>query len=169
MKFISTIKLMLVAVITAATFLASAAQAHRVKTCVTKVDWKTDGQMQITHRVHFHDAQQILATLTDDKSENLFDIKGIARMALYMDGDFELTAESGKKVVFTPIGGEVEGDYLFIYLESAAPVQGTGFTVRSDIYRKNFDKQVNHIITERNRDEKSVILIKKNQKKTVQF
>ncbi|WND02848.1 hypothetical protein QGN29_00540 [Temperatibacter marinus] len=158
----------LVAVLTAASLSFGAAHAHRLKTCVTTLVWEQDGVMQVTHKVHFHDAQRVLARMAENKSETLFTELGIARMALYMNEDFEVTV-ADLKVTFTPLGGEVDGDYLYIYLESDKPITGHRFTVKSDIFRKDFSTQYNKVIGKRGDLEKAASFGKKNQVETVDF
>lgn len=158
------------------TLLSTPATAHRVKSCLTTVDWKADGSVQITHRVHYHDAVEVLRDLQRKAGgikgkETLFEDAGIARMALYVSEDF--TVKSGEKslqnIDLTVIGGEVEGDYFYLYFESKAPVSGDELAFKSDIFRADFPSQVNTVIVTKGKTEKSIILMKKNQVKSINF
>lgn len=145
--------------------------AHRVKSCLTTIDWKVDSRtLHVTHKIHYHDAAEVLRSLMPKGStETLMDLGGIARMALYVDQDFEIKTSAGKKQPLTPIGGEVEGNYLYLYFESTTSVQSKTITVRSDVFRKFYTGQINRLVLRHANHEFGATLKGKGQIKTFEL
>ena len=92
--------------------------AHRAKTILTEVTYnETSRRLEVVHRTHFHDASTVLAALLDDPSASPFEIEGHAALLLYSEEHFQL-ATKGEPVLLTSIGAEVDGDHIYLYLES---------------------------------------------------
>ena len=94
----------------AALSLTATAHAHRQPEVETTVE-ATDGGLGITHRLHAHDAMTLLRTM-GEKAPSLEDERQLARLAAYAAGALTLTGEAASE----PLGAEVEGNYVFVYV-----------------------------------------------------
>lgn len=90
------------------------AAAHRQPEVETTVQVLEAGDgtetMAITHRLHAHDAQQVLRLL-GVHDPVLSDPENQARLALYARDRFEIAGDAPSEMV----GVELEGNYVFIY------------------------------------------------------
>lgn len=119
-------------------------QAHRLPECVTSLDWSEPEQrLEITHRLHRHDAQQALERLTGDAATELESVESRARLALYVESRFGLRAD--KPLPLNLIGAEFDGDYLLVYQEYQGPLPD-GLSVRSEALLEWNPEQVNTVL-----------------------
>lgn len=118
-------------ILAALPLLAAPAFAHRqpeVDTTVVLGQSEAGPVLQITHRLHAHDAQAVLGHF-GAQTPRLSDPENQARLALYVIERFDLSGEGESQV----IGVEVEGNYLFVYAEHPAPAGVEGSTILADI------------------------------------
>ena len=75
--------------------------------------------LEITHRLHRHDARQLLAAVEPlADTEDLDAIEHRAALALLVSERFALRSPGGQPLLLTLVGAEVEGDYIYVYQES---------------------------------------------------
>lgn len=136
-----------VALFFGATFaFTNASKAHRTSASLTTIVWvEADKSFEITHRLHLHDVQQALRNVIAGPHTTAFDPEGQAELILYMEDTFQLTTPNGD-LNLSPLGAEVEGDYVYIYQEANSPSLPNALSVTdltfSDIYPEQ-ENQVN--------------------------
>ena len=112
-------------------------------------------QAKITHRLHYHDAIAWLRH-QGEIQPNLDDLQQRALIALYAAENTQLWQQDENPVSVRVIGAESEGNYLFIYLETAEtslpithlqtsllmalnPTQRNRINVTTDTFRESFE------------------------------
>ena len=119
-------------------------QAHRLPECVTSLDWSEQEQrLEITHRLHRHDAQLALEQLTDKAVSELDSVESKARLALYVESRFGLRASEPMPLQL--IGAEFDGDYLLVYQEYQGPLPDS-LAVRSETLLEWNPEQINTVL-----------------------
>ena len=104
--------------------LALPAHAHRqpeVETTVEVVPGTVSSVLGITHRLHAHDAMTLLRALGEG-APSLEDEAQLARLAVYAADAMTLTGDAAS----TPFGAEVEGNYVFVYVQHPEVAGVTG-------------------------------------------
>jgi hypothetical protein len=129
--------------------LTPAAFAHRFPMTVTTVEKTADGTLNITHRMHAHDAVRVLALDPEVKQPELESLRNRAKVALYVSENFLLSDNklddgSYQPMEKTVLGAEVEGDYLFVY-EEATPATGKTLFFKSTILQVLGDGWLAHV------------------------
>ncbi|MEL7312560.1 MAG: DUF6702 family protein [Pseudomonadota bacterium] len=85
--------------------------AHRQSGVVSTLRYSTNGELEITHRIHAHDA---LALLPD--SESLESVEGRAHVALHVENRFGLrTGADQPPLALSILGVEVDGNDVYVY------------------------------------------------------
>lgn len=128
------------------------AQAHRAHAVLTVVRIARDGGLQITHRLHGHDAEVALRMVDRVEAPDLSSLENRARLALYVERRFSLAHADGTPIVLRLLGAERDGEDVLVYQEApptTAPGQQAGppesLSVRSDILREVFETQENRV------------------------
>jgi hypothetical protein len=107
------------------------AAAHRQPEVVTTIVHKiVDGTAtsQITHRLHAHDAIKLLGRMSDAQSANLEAPENIDWLASYVAERFVPTTGS-----LQTLGGEVDGNYVFIYQEGEGRIAPESSHILADL------------------------------------
>lgn len=111
--------------------LPAPAAAHRqpeVETTVRVVQGEGGEAMQLTHRLHAHDALRALRGM-GVASPDLAEPEHRARLALYALDRLDLAGDAKSEVV----GAEVEGNYLFVYVSHPERAAIEGASMLSDV------------------------------------
>jgi len=131
--------------IAAATYLAPQALGDRQRLSLTEVTYNAQTQtVDVTHRLHLHDAQQALVR------EGLLDIPSLtsmraqAQLAVYVSGQFDLSDEDISLTLET-LGAEQDGNYIYIYQQAVKDTAPAGLKIESKILQSVFADQVNHV------------------------
>ncbi len=121
--------------------------AHRAHISLTTVEWSSRaGTLEIIHRVHLHDAQQVLDEVAPTRNLALADLEGRARFALYVESCFALWLENEKtELALTLVGAEIEGDHILVFQEIELPEPPPALRVKCTLLRDLFEDQVNHV------------------------
>lgn len=123
---------------------AGAAQAHRQPECVTSLRWiESEQRLEISHRLHRHDAQLALAELLEQPGVQLEPLASRARMALYVESRFAVRGAA--LLPLTLLGAELSGDYLFVYQEYVGTLP-TSLSVRSQVLHEWNPSQINSVL-----------------------
>lgn len=140
--------------LTAACILGSAfgtalpAQAHRAHAVLTVVRIARDGGLQITHRLHGHDAEVALRLVDRVEAPDLSSLENRARLALYVERRFSIAHADGTPIVLRLLGAERDGEDVLVYQEAPSatpPGLPDALSVRSDILREVFETQENRV------------------------
>ncbi|WOI53362.1 DUF6702 family protein [Parvularcula sp. LCG005] len=119
----------LLSLVCALLMIATPALAHRQPEVMTTINYTGEGKKaatQITHRIHAHDAIQLLATLPTVSTPNLDDTKNLARLALYASRQFDMDGS------VKTLGAEIEGNYVYVYQEAKGHPTLLGSHILSD-------------------------------------
>lgn len=125
--------------------------AHRAQSVLTTLAWTgqtpgAKGRWQVTHQVHFHDAQYALGVVTGDPALSILDTRPRAQLLLHLAGSFTLTVGThAAPVALEPLGGETDGGYVYFYLESAAMPAADRVTLDNILLMEIFERQINTV------------------------
>ncbi|MEM6626010.1 MAG: DUF6702 family protein [Pseudomonadota bacterium] len=124
---------------------APAALAHRTKTALTRISWSDASKtIQIIHRLHAHDAEFALATVSGTPAQDLGQTRTQARLALYVRDRFSLLHD-GNLVDLEIVGAELEGAHILVYQEAAASAPMDALNVSNAVFHDVFPDQVNRV------------------------
>ena len=126
------------------------ASAHRAQLSITTLEWVSAGTViEVTHRIHLHDAQDALRASDQSDAEHLdiLDLEAQARFALYAEDRFALypSAAAQTPVPVTTVGAEVDGEYLYVYQEITNAPAMLAVSLSCDILRDVFPGYGNHV------------------------
>lgn len=128
---------------------APGATAHRAKAALTSVVWnERTGLLEITHRLHVHDAREALARVTDLEQPDLGSLEARARLALYVEKHFGLAEPGGDALALELVGAELDGDHVFVFQEAALESPPGALEVRCDFLQEVFPSQLNTVNVE---------------------
>jgi hypothetical protein len=125
---------------------APSAFAHRSQSVVTLVNWNPSTSMiEVSHRMHAHDAEVGLAWATGEANAPAVDITVVANQAklmLYIEKHFSLGGKSGP-IKLEPLGAELQSEAIIVYQEAKLPAPPAELVVDNQILRDVFDGQTN--------------------------
>jgi hypothetical protein len=125
---------------------APSAFAHRSQSVLTVVNWNPNTSMiEVSHRVHAHDAEVGLAMSTGDANAPAVDITVAANQAklmFYIEKHFSLTDGKGA-IKLEPLGAELESEAVLVYQEAKMAAPPPELTIDNRILRDVFDQQTN--------------------------
>ncbi|MFZ4684728.1 MAG: DUF6702 family protein [Hyphomonadaceae bacterium] len=123
--------------------LAPEALAHRAQTVLTTVMWNASSSMlEVTHRLHAHDAELTLAATTGAQSVDITQVKNQAQLLLYIEKQFTMT-DGGKTIALQPLGAEMEGEAILVYQECRLATPPKVLSIVNGILRDVFEGQTN--------------------------
>ena len=101
--------------------LCTHALAHREQESLTTIVWNPRSEMvEIIHRIHQHDAQDVLNKLAnlDKESRDIVSLKGKAHIALLVEKALEIKLnDKTAKILF--VGAELDGEFILVLQEFA--------------------------------------------------
>lgn len=129
--------------------LAGNAWAHRLPESLTTVEYNpASGSVEIVHRLHRHDAEQVMIALIDQPGVSLADLAVQARLALYVESRFAIApwvdGEPGEPLTLNLVGAQLEGDHVLVFQDWPGRLPGN-VAVRDDILRDYFPDQFNKV------------------------
>lgn len=123
---------------------AEAGVAHRAPGSLTTIEWNArTGKTEVVHRLHSHDAELGVGTITDTPQLSALSLEGRARIALYVEERFGIR-QNDEALRLDLLGAELVADYLLVYQELPARLEGE-ISVRDDILRDVFPAQINQV------------------------
>ena len=128
------------------TSLHGRAWAHRQKQALSTIEWNARTKtLEITHDLHAHDAEQVLAKLELITSPDLTGLRARARLALYVKENFQLRTLSGQAIDLAILGAETEITYAHVYMEAELPEQPHGLIITNTLLQDVFVDQINQV------------------------
>jgi hypothetical protein len=122
---------------------APPALAHRAQTVLSTVMWNAgSGMLEVTHRLHAHDAELTLAATTGAPAVDITVVKNQAQLMLYVEQHFGLT-DGGRMIALQPLGAEFEGEAILLYQECKLPAPPKDLAIDNRILRDVFEGQTN--------------------------
>ena len=123
--------------------LAPPALAHRSQTVLSTVMWNASSSLlEVTHRMHPHDAELALQQTNGAGSVDITQVKNQAALMIYLEQRFLLT-DGGRKMTLEPVGAEFEGDTLLLYQQCALKAPPAKLAIDDRILRDVFEAQAN--------------------------
>lgn len=123
--------------------LAPEALAHRAQTVLTTVMWNAaSGMLEVTHRLHAHDAELSLQATTGVQNVDITQVKNQAQLMLYIEKQFSLT-DGAKPIALQPLGAEFEGESILLYQECKLAAPPKQLSIANGILRDVFEGQTN--------------------------
>lgn len=121
-------------------------RAHRAKAALATIVWnERTGLLEVTHRLHAHDAQQALIDVAGSPRLGFDSVEARARLALYVEERFALTRSGGEPLPLHLVGAELEGDYVFVFQEAEVEEPPTDLEVRCVYLHDVFPGQINTV------------------------
>jgi hypothetical protein len=162
MKYLSKI---LIAASAAILLSSYGLHAHRVSSALTTVVWvESEKSFEITHRLHLHDVQAALRNVIAGPSTTIFSLEGQAELILYVSEAFEVSGDSGEPIALTPLGAEVEGDYVYIYQEASLDNLPNTITILDLTFLDIYGPQENQVNVEYDGTVQSLVFNASQQK-----
>jgi hypothetical protein len=123
--------------------LAPEALAHRAQTVLTTVMWNASSSvLEVTHRIHAHDAELTLAATTGVQAVDITQVKNQAQLLLYIEKQFTMT-DGGNTIALQPLGAEMEGEAILVYQECRLATPPKVLSIVNGILRDVFEGQTN--------------------------
>jgi len=144
------------------------AWAHRQKKAMSHIEWNARTKMlEITHDLHAHDAEQVLARLGLIDTPDITSLRARANLALYVQKNFKIAALDGQNLTLTIIGAETDATYAHVYMETAMLKPPSGLLITNTILQEVFPTQINQVNMALGDNVKSVIFAKGDGQKKI--
>ncbi len=134
----------------AALFLTAPLSAHQQKEAITRVLFNArTGNIEVMHRFLLHDAEHATRALFGEAFDLLSNAEDRDRFEAYVHDRFALADQDGVILSLTPVGNEVENQFLWVYAECPIPGGLTALTLSHDALRDLWPEQMNLVNVER--------------------
>lgn len=122
---------------------APPALAHRSQTVLSTVMWNAaTSVLEVTHRMHAHDAELALQATTGAAQVDITVVKNQAQLMLYVEDRFKLT-DGAAKLGLNAVGAELEGQEILLYQEIKLKAPPTKLAIEDGLLRDVFEGQTN--------------------------
>jgi len=136
------------------------AWAHRQKQALSTIEWNArTNTLEVTHDLHAHDAEQVLAKLGLITSPDLTGLRARARLALYVKQNFQLSTLNGQAIDLTIIGAETGSTYTHVYMEAELTELPSGLLITDTLLQDVFVDQVNQVNISLSNTLRSVVFV----------
>jgi len=157
-----------VALLLAVSMWASSVLAHQQKEAVTKVLFNPrTGNIEVMHRFLLHDVEHAVKELRGGDANILASESDRQFFSAYVNQRFGISDQDGKILPLKPVGHEIEGRFLWVYAETAIPVEITSLNLRHDALLDIWPEQVNLLNVERDGEVKSVTFMAGSREFTI--
>ena len=124
--------------------------AHQQKEAITRVLFNArTGNIEVMHRVLLHDAEHAMQR----HFGTAFDLIGRAAdrdlFERYVHARFVLADDNGAALALSPVGSELDHDFLWVYSETGIPDELSSLTITHDVLRDVWASQSNLVNVER--------------------
>ena len=122
-----------------------AAYADRERLSFSEVSYNQGSELlEVTHRLHLHDAQQALTGEGLLSTPDLTPLRARAALALYVANQFKINRGETLLLLET-LGAQIEGNYIYIYQQAAMKTEPQQLTIHCEILQSIFSDQANHV------------------------
>lgn len=123
--------------------------AHQQKTAISTVLFNARTEnIEIMHRFRVHDAEHAVKEIFG-KDADIIDSKATQKQfGDYVSQRFGLFASDEQPLPLKMVGVELEGQFLWVYLETTQPTKLENMTIRHDALRDLWPEQINTINVE---------------------
>lgn len=120
--------------------------AHRQKQAQSTIKWNNGSKiLEVSHRMHMHDAETALAVLGKLDRPDLTSLKARALLALYVEENFGVKNLNGSNLDLTILGAETEGSHVYVYQEVKLDAKPDGLLIWNRIMHDVYPDQINHV------------------------
>ncbi len=130
--------------------LATSALAHQQKEAITRVVFNPrTGNIEVMHRFLLHDAEHASKKLFGKSADLIGNPADRDRFEDYTHSGFSLRDQDGSVIVLTPVGNEIDNQFLWVYAEAPIPEGLTALTLSHAALRDVWPEQTNMVNVER--------------------
>lgn len=138
------------ALLAAILLFSGSAVAHQQKEAITRVLFnQRTGNIEVMHRFLLHDAEHAVQQIIGKHVDMLQSPDAQNKFAVYVHQRFQMLDQSGRELVLSPVGVELEGRYLWVYAETPINDDITAVTITHSALRDIWHDQVNLINIEK--------------------
>lgn len=132
--------------------------AHQQKEAITRVSFNPrTGNIEVMHRFLLHDAEHASRELLGKGADLIASAADRDRFEAYVHERFELLDQDERPIKLTPVGNEVEAEFLWVYAEAPIPDQLTALTISHRALRDVWPDQINLVNVERDKEVQSAL------------
>jgi hypothetical protein len=132
--------------------------AHQQKEAITRVSFNPrTGNIEVMHRFLLHDAEHASRELLGRGADLLTSADDRDRFEAYVHERFALLDQDGRPVELSPVGNEVEAEFLWVYAEAPIPDHLTALTISHRALRDVWPDQINLVNVERDNEVQSAL------------
>ncbi|MEN7343694.1 MAG: DUF6702 family protein [Pseudomonadota bacterium] len=133
--------------------LSSPLAGHQQKEAITRVLFnERTGNIEVMHRFLLHDAEHACKQLFDASADLLGNAGDREQFADYVHRQFAMLDQTGEEISLTPVGSEIDTQYLWVYAEAPIPKSLTRMRLTHDALRELWPEQTNMVNVERGKD-----------------
>ncbi len=133
-----------------ALLLAAPLHAHQQKEAITRVLFNArTGNIEVMHRFLLHDAEHATRALFGKAFDLLSNAEDRDRFEAYVHDRFAMADQEGADLALTPVGNEIEDQFIWVYAECPIPEGLTSLTLSHNALRDLWPEQVNLVNVER--------------------
>ncbi|MEM7080104.1 MAG: DUF6702 family protein [Pseudomonadota bacterium] len=144
--------------------------AHQQRESITRVLFNPNtGNIEIMHRFGLHDAEHAGPELFGRALDLLGAVADRDLFAAYVHDRFALRDQSGAELPLTPVGHEIERQFLWVYAEAPIPDRLTALTMSHGALRDIWAEQTNLVNVERDAVVRTATFNGDRQQITIQF
>ncbi len=134
----------------AALLLAAPLHAHQQKEAITRVLFNArTGNIEVMHRFLLHDAEHATRALFGEAFDLLSSAEDRDRFEAYVHERFSMADQDDVNLALTPVGNEIENQFIWVYAECPIPEGLTSLTLSHDALRDLWPEQMNLVNVER--------------------
>ena len=134
------------------------AAAHQQKEAITRVSFnaRTD-TIEVMHRFLLHDAEHASREILGKATDLWSNAQDRDRFEAYVHEGFELLDQNDRPIALTPVGNEIESEFLWVYAEAPIPPNLTSLTISHRALRDVWPDHINLVNVERDRKVRSAL------------
>ncbi|MEM8766014.1 MAG: DUF6702 family protein [Pseudomonadota bacterium] len=123
--------------------------AHQQKEAITRVLLNPrTGNIEVMHRFLLHDAEHAARALFDGSFDLLSRREDRDRFEAYVHARFTMADQDRVPLTLTPVGNEIENQFLWVYAECPIPEGLSALTLSHSALRDLWPEQVNLVNVE---------------------
>lgn len=150
--------------------ICAAGEAHQRKEAVTRVLFnERTGNIEVMHRFLLHDAEHAMRQRLGTSFDLLGSVEDRSRFEAYVHDRFALADQDRREIALTPVGNEIENEFLWVYAQTGIPEGLTALTIAHDVLRDVWASQSNLVNVERDREVRSATFDGSSAEVTIRF
>jgi hypothetical protein len=142
--------------------MAPPALAHRSQSVLSTVSWNAGkSTLEVTHRLHAHDAEVGLALSTGVKAIDITQVRNQAQLMLYVEKRFSLS-DGVATIALSPLDAEIQAEVILLHQEAKRAAPPTELVIEDQILCDVFDGQTNLVNVKLAQRTRTLIFIAKD-------